>query len=1223
MHKRYLIALLFLLLLIPYYPVSSQSWLSGWTYRMPITISNSGSALSNYQVLVTVDTASLISAEKMSSDCGDIRFTDSDGVTLLNYWIEPETINTASTRIWVKVPSIPASSTKTIYMYYGNPSATSQSNGDNVFDLFDDFDDGVFNTNKWSIKAGTLGTDIVEANGVLEVRYQSTRGEVASVQSFLYNYRRVNRALVTSTSFPHECSQQNFQSPLDAIQWYGADSLLTWNEGSCTRTDLSLTKVNTWNKYEVDWVQGKVVFKFNDVVKATHTSNIPDEALYLDLVAPSASGGKVVYDWVFVAKYVDPEPTVSLGSEQAIPPTISVQNFSFTYSYNGNYQVSADVCYASTVKFYRTENETYDSYTQINSTCNRYYKTYSNLPAGSYTITVYGENTGNSVSKSFTLTISKGMPSLSLSITNGTWIQGGSISTSKNNKGDSDLVYKTFLENTYLGGIGTFTVNNKPSGIYTVIFNVTEGQNWTSSSISKKLEIYKAWEKTDSIYSNRSYRYDYDKSAIPVVSYFRYKNVNTTAYVNQYLYVYSLTNVTNNDTILQQTFTNIIVNVSAPSGFVLLNSSSFSISSLTYGQTYQTKIYAKAIAVYEKARTLNTGHAVYNLTVNSSFVSELPVIYVLPEPPYWSQRISYNITVDGKTSGFTFDPNTLTLNISTSFSQSSLEVGDHSIILDYSLPLPSVSAQNAVYTYQYGGSYNVSALVANAASVKFYLHVNETFDYNETYDATYRKYTKTYHDLPAGVYNITVYAENSVGSVSSTATLTINKASLSGTISAPSVTYPTKLSVTASENNKGDNDVQYQIYCGNLKVSGLSGVFDLPAGSYICILNTTAGPFQNYTASSNIASVSTTISKGMPSLSLSITNGTWLQGGKITAFESNKGDSDVAYRVYFETALLGGTGTYTITNKPSGIYTVILNTTEGQNWTSSSITKKLEIYKAWERTDSIYANQSYRYDYDKSAVPIYAYVGKYRNANTTVYVNKPLYIYAPINITNEDTMLHQTFTNIMVNTEVPSGFTPLPFFVPSLAYGQTYSSRVYAKAVGVYEKEKTLNIGHATYTLTVNSSFVSELPVIYQLTAPPYWSQRVSYNITVDNKSTGFSFDPDTLTLNISTSFSQSSLEVGDHIIVLNYSLSSAPSPPPSPAPTPSPQPSGNQSKQVEVVSPPPSNAIYLPTTSIFRFFGISIPLGYLFIALMILLCLLLIILPRKRKRSASWLRHR
>jgi hypothetical protein len=112
-------------------------WLNGFPYRKPITISNSGSALTDYQVLVTTDTASLISAGKMRTNCWDIRFTDSDGATQLNYWVESD-CNSTSTKVWVKVPSIPVGS-KTIYVYYGNPNAISASNANNVFLLFYDF----------------------------------------------------------------------------------------------------------------------------------------------------------------------------------------------------------------------------------------------------------------------------------------------------------------------------------------------------------------------------------------------------------------------------------------------------------------------------------------------------------------------------------------------------------------------------------------------------------------------------------------------------------------------------------------------------------------------------------------------------------------------------------------------------------------------------------------------------------------------------------------------------------------------------------------------------------------------------------------------------------------------------------------------------------------------------------------------------------------------------
>ena len=44
----------------------------------------------------------------MQPDFDDLRFTDNDGVTLLNYWIESK-IDGVSATVWVKVPSIPAS----------------------------------------------------------------------------------------------------------------------------------------------------------------------------------------------------------------------------------------------------------------------------------------------------------------------------------------------------------------------------------------------------------------------------------------------------------------------------------------------------------------------------------------------------------------------------------------------------------------------------------------------------------------------------------------------------------------------------------------------------------------------------------------------------------------------------------------------------------------------------------------------------------------------------------------------------------------------------------------------------------------------------------------------------------------------------------------------------------------------------------------------------------
>ena len=66
------------------------SWMSSsWAYRRGISVGNSEAVeLTNEDVLIELDTASLISAGKMQNDCDDLRATDSDTTTAINYWIE-------------------------------------------------------------------------------------------------------------------------------------------------------------------------------------------------------------------------------------------------------------------------------------------------------------------------------------------------------------------------------------------------------------------------------------------------------------------------------------------------------------------------------------------------------------------------------------------------------------------------------------------------------------------------------------------------------------------------------------------------------------------------------------------------------------------------------------------------------------------------------------------------------------------------------------------------------------------------------------------------------------------------------------------------------------------------------------------------------------------------------------------------------------------------------
>lgn len=103
----------------------TQAWYdSSWGYRKAVTIDNdSGGTLTDEEVLIEMDTSTLISNSKLNSDCSDLRFVDEDDTTLLEYWIESG-CNTTNTQVWVKIPSLTVGE-YTIYSYYGNSSATS------------------------------------------------------------------------------------------------------------------------------------------------------------------------------------------------------------------------------------------------------------------------------------------------------------------------------------------------------------------------------------------------------------------------------------------------------------------------------------------------------------------------------------------------------------------------------------------------------------------------------------------------------------------------------------------------------------------------------------------------------------------------------------------------------------------------------------------------------------------------------------------------------------------------------------------------------------------------------------------------------------------------------------------------------------------------------------------------------------------------------------------
>jgi hypothetical protein len=168
------------LILISHFLLSTTNIFAQWQYQREITINSVGSELINFQVLITLTTSNF-NYSNAKSDGSDLRFSTASGggsSANVNHWIE-EWNTSGESRIWVKIPSVPASGNTLIYMYYGNNSASNASNGTNTFEFFDDFEDG--NDNGWTQDRGTWNIVTDNGNYVYETTHSGSGDNAASI----------------------------------------------------------------------------------------------------------------------------------------------------------------------------------------------------------------------------------------------------------------------------------------------------------------------------------------------------------------------------------------------------------------------------------------------------------------------------------------------------------------------------------------------------------------------------------------------------------------------------------------------------------------------------------------------------------------------------------------------------------------------------------------------------------------------------------------------------------------------------------------------------------------------------------------------------------------------------------------------------------------------------------------------------------------------------------
>jgi hypothetical protein len=319
--------------------------LGGWTKKKSIPIINSSSNnLTDYQVKIKVG---YNSTSSVNVDCGgncqtdfdDIRFVSSDEKSVLNYW--RENYSTSGIAVfWVKIPSLSANSTTTIYMYYGNSDAEYEGSGDKTFIFFDDFSGDL--STKWTSlsNATTISTTSAHYGGkVLSVGGSgSTNGSAFVRSSYFYGRDVAARILVydlgNGVSGSEDADLGFLARYVDANNYlFGEhDTDIGFHMNQVVSGNQTQLAVNSGDYIQFNqWEWQEWIFWGTSATdhKAKHWDYATSEPSTYSLTASTVSyfssgviglrtfDGQALIDVIFLRKYNSIEPTIGTpGSEQ-------------------------------------------------------------------------------------------------------------------------------------------------------------------------------------------------------------------------------------------------------------------------------------------------------------------------------------------------------------------------------------------------------------------------------------------------------------------------------------------------------------------------------------------------------------------------------------------------------------------------------------------------------------------------------------------------------------------------------------------------------------------------------------------------------------------------------------------------------------------------------------------------------------------------------------------
>ena len=342
------------------------------------------------------------------------RFVNGSDTSELDLWVESCSVTGQNMTVIVEVDQNITTNNYTIYLYYGNMDATAKTDGNATFEFFDDIEDNDVTDYGLTWGSDTLGTSTTSYHGTYAMylpdgggsehdsKWRRNVSPIYLPVIVEYYVRTIAPDTILGVGAPTGEAWDNLPTVGDLGNGRSDGDNPEWNRMGDYPVRFSTTfDRDVW--YPIKWLVNttNVTVIYGSV--DTRTDLIPEggaNITAIEIVQVEYGEGNGQFDDIRIRKYHDPEPTYTIGPEEARPPQITI-----TSPENKTYNTNTLYLNVSTDKNaswcgYSLDNQENISMTKLNDTYFWYLN--SSMTEGSHNVIFWCNDTSGDVWNSTT-----------------------------------------------------------------------------------------------------------------------------------------------------------------------------------------------------------------------------------------------------------------------------------------------------------------------------------------------------------------------------------------------------------------------------------------------------------------------------------------------------------------------------------------------------------------------------------------------------------------------------------------------------------------------------------------------------------------------------------------------------------------------------------------------------------------------------------------------------